>query len=110
MSKYFPEPKSLGKEKDELDLSKYATKTDLKNATGNDISCFVKKVDLDSLKPNVDKSNIDKLKDFPSNLNNMKSKVDELDVDKLLPVPVVLRKLCDAGKNDVVKEMYIMLR
>ena len=110
MSKNFPEPISLGKEKDELDLSKYATKTDLKNATGNDISCFVKKVDLDSLKPNVDKSNIDKLKDFPSNLNNMKSKVDELDVDKLLPVPVVLRKLCDAGKNDVVKEMYIMLR
>ena len=33
MSKYFPEPKSLGKEKDELDLPKYATKTDLKNAT-----------------------------------------------------------------------------
>ena len=29
----------------------------------------------------------------------MKSKVDKLDVDKLLPVPAVLRKLCDAGKK-----------
>ena len=33
MSEYFPEPKSLGaKVKVELDFSKYATKTDLKNA------------------------------------------------------------------------------
>ena len=31
MSKYFPEPKSLEKVKFELDLSNYATKTDLKN-------------------------------------------------------------------------------
>ena len=30
MSEYFPEPKSLGKVKVELDLSKYAMKTDLK--------------------------------------------------------------------------------
>ena len=35
MSKYFPEPKSSGgREKSELDLSNYATKADLKNATG----------------------------------------------------------------------------
>ena len=37
MSKYFPEPKfSGGRVKAELDLSNYATKTDLKNATGVD--------------------------------------------------------------------------
>ena len=36
MSEYCPAPKSLGgKVKVELDLSKYATKTDLKNATLN---------------------------------------------------------------------------
>ena len=35
MGKYFPEPKSsVGKEKVELDLSNYATKAHLKNATG----------------------------------------------------------------------------
>ena len=41
MSKYFPEPKSLGgKKKVELDLTIYATITDLKNATGIDASSF----------------------------------------------------------------------
>ena len=62
MSKYFPEPKSLEKVKFELDLSNYATKTDLKNATGIDTSSFAKKVDLANLKSNVDKLDIDKLK------------------------------------------------
>ena len=52
MSEYFPEPKSLGKVKVELDLSNYVTKTDLKNATGNDISSFAKTVDLACLKSN----------------------------------------------------------
>ena len=46
MSEYIPEPKSSGERvKVELDLSNYATKTDLKNATGIDISKFAKKVD-----------------------------------------------------------------
>ena len=37
MSEFFSDPKSLGgKVKVELDLSNYATKTDLKNATGID--------------------------------------------------------------------------
>ena len=41
MSKYFPESKSFGgKAKVELDLSNYATKADLKNATGVDTSDF----------------------------------------------------------------------
>ena len=35
MSEYFPEPKSLGgRVKVEIDLSNYATKSDLKNSTG----------------------------------------------------------------------------
>ena len=37
MSEYFPEPKSSGeREKIVLDLSNYATKSDLKNAAGLD--------------------------------------------------------------------------
>ena len=88
----------------ELDLSNYATKADLKNATGVDTSKFAKKVDLASLKSNVDKLDIDKLKNVPTNLNNLKSKVDKLDVDKLVPVPVDLSKLSDVVKNDVVKK------
>ena len=73
MSEYFPEPKSVGKVKVELDLSNYATKTDLKNATGIDTSSFAKKVDLASLKSNVGKLDIDKLKNVPSGLSNLKS-------------------------------------
>ena len=42
-----------------MDLSNYATKTDLKNARGVDTSKRAKKVDLASLKPNVDKLDID---------------------------------------------------
>ena len=101
MSEHFPEPKSFGgKVKIELDLSNYATKADLKNATGVDTSKFAKKVDLASLKSNVDQLDIDKLKNVPSNLKNLKSKADQLDVDKLVPVPVDLSKLSDVVKND----------
>ena len=44
MSKYFPEQKSSGvRVKVDLDLSNYAAKADLKNATGVDTSKFAKK-------------------------------------------------------------------
>ena len=59
MSEYFLKPKSLGKKvKVELDLSKYATKADLKNAAGIDTSPFAKKIDLAILKSNVCKLHI----------------------------------------------------
>ena len=92
MSEYFPKPNSLlANVKVELDLSNYATKTDLKNATGVDTSSFAKKINLLNLKCDVDKLYIDKLKNVPTNLSNLKSKVDKLDVDKLIPVPVNLK-------------------
>ena len=60
MSKYFTEPKSLGANVIvELDLSNYATKTDLKNATRVDTSSFAKKTDLANLESDVDKLDID---------------------------------------------------
>ena len=65
-----------------VDLSNYATKADLKNATGIDTSKLAAKSDLASLKAEVDK----------------------LDIDKLIPVPVDLRKLSDLVKNDVNKK------
>ena len=66
----------------ELDLSDYATKSDFKNATGVDASNFAKKINLANLKSDVDKLDIDKLKNEPNNLSNSKSKVDKLDVDQ----------------------------
>ena len=89
------------------DLSNYTTKTDLKNETGIDALSFAKRVDLANIKSNVDKLDIDKLKNVPTNLNNLKNKVDTLDVkdvDELIPVPVDLSKLSDVAKDDVVKK------
>ena len=88
----------------ELDLSNYATKSDLKNAAGVDTSTFAKKVDLASLKSNIDQQDIDQFKNVPPNLSNSKRKVDNLDVGKLVPVPVDLSKLSNVVKNDVVKK------
>ena len=85
-------------------MSNYATKADLKDATGVDTSKFAKKVDLANLQFDVDKLDIDKLKNVPTNLRNLKNKVDKLDVDKLAPAPVDLSKLSDVVKNDVVKK------
>ena len=52
----------------------------------------------------MDKLDIDKLKNVPSNSSNLKSKVDKLDVDKLVLVPINLSKLSDLVKNDVIKK------
>ena len=108
MSEYFPEPKSSGgRVKIDLDLSNYAVKVDLKNGTGVNTSHLSKKTDLANLKSDVDKLDIDKLKNVSNNLSNLKIKVDKLDADKLVPVPVHLNKLNDLVKNDVVeKDLY----
>ena len=55
--------------KDELDFSNYAKKEDLKTAAVVDTLSFAKKTDLANLKSNVDKLDINKLKNI---INNMK--------------------------------------
>ena len=70
----------------EVDLSNYATKSDLKTVIGVDILQFRKKDDLANLKTEVDKLNIDKL--------------EKLDDDKLSPVPTDLSKLGGAVKKN----------
>ena len=83
MSQYFPKPfRSFGGNINvKVDLSNYATKTDLKNVTHVDSSSFVLKTNLASLNPEVDK----------------------LVIDKLVPVPVDQSKLRYL-KNDLVKK------
>ena len=83
---------SKNKIKVELDLSNYTAKSDLKSATGVDISKFVKKTDLASLKLEVDKLDIGKLEKVPSGLRNLKTKLDKLDVDMLQSVRNDLKK------------------
>ena len=84
---YFPEPHTHSKNKldVELGLSNYATKSDFKNAAGADTSDFAKKVDLASLKSDIDKIGIDKLKKLLMGLSNLKSKVDKINIDMLTP-------------------------
>ena len=82
MSQYFPKPyEPFGRDINvKIDLSNYATKTDLKNVSHADTSSF----------------------ELKTNLANLKTEFDKLDIDKLLPVPVDLSKLSDVVKNDVV--------
>ena len=85
-------------------MSNYATKADLKDGTGADISDFAKNTDLANLKSDVDKLDVDKLKNVPSGLSNLKSKVDKLALGKLETTLVDLSKLSDVVKNEVVKK------
>ena len=84
MSQYFPKPYELfgGDINVKVDLSNYATKTDLKNISHIDVSSYALK----------------------SNLASLKTEVDKLDIDKLTPVPNDLAKLSNVVKNDVVKK------
>ena len=90
MSQYFPNPfnSHFGDSiKLKIDLSNYATKTDIKIISHIDTSSFALK----------------------TNLANLKTEVDKLDIEKLVPIPADLSKLSDAVKNDVVKKkLYII--
>ena len=84
MSQYFPKPfRSFGGNINvKVDLSNYATKTDLKNVTHVDTSSF----------------------ELKTNLAILKTEVDKLNIGKLVPVPVDLSKSSNVVKNDVVKK------
>ena len=99
MREDFQKSKYLGANlKVKLDLSNYATKSVLKHGAGVNISKFAKKVELASLK-----SEVDKLEKVPTVLSTLKSKVDKLDVNKLVPIPLDLSKLNDVVKSNAVK-------
>ena len=71
----------------ELDLPNYITKADLKNAIGADTWKFAKEVDLTNLRSDVDKLDIDQLRNVTTNL---KPDVDKLDIDQLKTVKSML--------------------
>ena len=85
MAQCFPKPyEPFGEDINvKVDLSNYATKTDITNISHVDTSCFALK----------------------SNLASLKTDADNLDIDKLVPLSVNLSELSDAVKNDVVKKI-----
>ena len=71
MSEYFPKPFRSFEENInvKVDLSNYATKSDLKNVTHVDTSNFALKTKLASLKTEVDKLDSEKLISVPVQLS-----------------------------------------
>ena len=83
VTQYFPPYRSSGRNiKVELDLSSYATKTNLKHVTHVYVSGFALK----------------------TNLDNLKAAIDKRDIAKLTPEPDDLAKLSNVVKNDVAKK------
>ena len=84
INQYFPKPYKnfRGNINVKVDLSNYAAKSDLKNATGVDTSKLAEKFDLASLKAEIDKINIDKLKTVPVDLSNLSNAVNSEVVKK----------------------------
>ena len=83
MSQYFPKPSNHNENiKVEIDLSNYATKSDIKDITHVDTNFALK-----------------------TNLANLKTEVDKLGIDKLVPIPADLNKFSNVVKNDVVKKV-----
>ena len=85
MSQYFPKPFNSHFDDNimvKIDLSNYATKTDIKNTSHVDTSSFALK----------------------TNLASWKTEVDKLDIGELVPIPVDLSKLSDLWKKDAVKK------
>ena len=86
-SQYFPPYRGhIADVKVRLDLTNYATKTDFKNVAHVNTLNF-------SLK---------------TNLASLKIEVDKLDIDKLKVVPTDLSKLSDVVKSEVVKKTIIV--
>ena len=84
MNQYFAKPyEPFGEDINvKVDLSNYATKTDLKIVSHVDVSSFALKLNIASLKPEVDK----------------------VDIDKLTPVSNDLAKISNIVNNNVVKK------
>ena len=88
MSEYFPKPfRSFGRNINvKVDVSNYATKTDLKSMTHVDTSSFALK----------------------TNLASLRTEVDQLDIDKLIPFFVDLSKLSNVVKIRLLKRLCMI--
>ena len=108
MCRYFPEPYEPfgGGINVKIDLSNYATKTDLKNVLHVDVSNFALESNLASLKTEVDKINADKLKTLPVDLAKL-SNVVKNDVGKKIEYNKFVTKVDNVDTTNFVKKNQI---
>ena len=112
-SHYFPPYRSHGGDiKVELDLSNYATKTDLKDVAHIDVSSFASKTNLSSLRTKEGKLDIDKLASAPNDMAKLsnvvkkyvvkKTEYDKLfgKVDNIDSTNSVLKTKCEQNGSD----------
>ena len=88
MNQYFPPYAEPDIVKVGLDLSNYATKSDLNSISHVYTSSFALK----------------------TNLAALKTEVDRLDIDKLVPVPEDLSKLSKEEQEDFTKKQILTLK
>ena len=105
VSQYFPKPYDRfgGNIKVELDLSNSVTKADLKVTTWVDTSNLRAKSDLSSLKSEIDKKDVDKLKIVSVDLivyNKLATKVNTTDTSKF-----VLKTKYNTDKSYLLKKI-----
>ena len=119
MSQYFPKPyEPFGWDINvKVDLSSYATKTDLEKATGFDTSNIPVTFDLVSLKAEIDKIYVDKWKTVPVDLSKLSNVINnevvkETVYDKLVAKvnnidtsEFVLKTKYDLDKSDLEKKI-----
>ena len=117
MCQYFPKPfRSFGGNMDvKVDLSNYATKTDLRNVTHVDTSNFALKINLSSLKTEVDKleiENFSRLSDVVKNdvvkkavHDKLAAKVNNIDTSNF-----VLKTKYQTDKTELEKKFLMWLK
>ena len=104
MSYYPPYKSSSNNIKVELDLTNYATKTDLNNITHVDTSSFASKTNLAALKTEVGKIDIDKLKTASTDLAKLTNPVENDLVKETVcntKVPSIEGQIAELAKNTI---------
>ena len=65
---------------------------------------------LNSLKPKVEKLDIDKMMNVTSGLESLKNKIDNLDVDKLKTVPLAVKKVMRLMKMLLINQNIMQIK
>ena len=112
MGQYFPKPLNshFGDSiKVKIDLSNHAAKADIKDISHVDTSSFALKTNLASLKTEIDKLGIDKLKPLPDDVSKLSNVVTN-EVVKETVYYKLLAKVDNIDTSDFIQNLIIVLK